>query len=116
MWVSGLVHEARHADTGVPHTCRNNQNKDGRVSDLGAFGVQNLTMVWIAQYSDASPEMREWYRWTALAHRQSAFCEECRANPVAALNVAPNLFGSFSTISAAWRSQGDCRKGAVAAS
>jgi hypothetical protein len=86
MGTSGLVHEARHADVGIPHTCPTNQNKDGKISDLGAFGVQNLLMTWIAEHSDASAEMREWNRWAAKNHRLAAFCQEC-ANAQAQFSV-----------------------------
>jgi hypothetical protein len=98
LWTSGLVHEARHSDTGVFHTCHTNQGKDGRVSDLGAYGIQNLLMTWIAGHSDASPEMREWNRWSAKSHRLSAFCEEC-SNARAQISS-----GSLSTLFAFGRS------------
>jgi hypothetical protein len=108
LWTSGLVHEARHADTGVFHTCRNNQKKDGKVSDLGAYGVQNLLMVWIAEHSDASPELREWNRWSAKSHRLSAFCEECsNARAQVSSDSLPTIVGfSRSGSTVACRSDG----------
>jgi hypothetical protein len=72
-----LVHEARHADTGVPHTCPTNQTKDARVNDMGAYGVQYWLMFWIAEYSDQPPETRDWYRYNYKMIRLTSFCLEC---------------------------------------
>jgi len=80
-WATLIVHEARHADTGIPHTCPTDQTKDARTSDMGAYGVQYWLMIWIANYSDQPGEIRDWYRWSAKAIRRSAFCLEC-ANPL----------------------------------
>ena len=75
--MSGVIHEARHADTGIPHTCETNHGKDSKISDRGAFGVQYLFMKLIAEHSDALPELREWSGWGAKGLRRSAFCQEC---------------------------------------
>jgi hypothetical protein len=43
-----MIHEARHAE-GYGHTCG---TRDRTVSELGAFGVQYWTYVWLASHSD----------------------------------------------------------------
>ena len=80
-WVPGIVHEARHADIHIPHTCPTNHSKDAHTTDMGACGVQSWLMVWIAEYSDAPAETREWYRYSSKSFRFSAFCDECSNSP-----------------------------------
>ncbi len=75
-WLPVLVHEARHADTHVPHTCPTDHAKDARTTDLGAYGVQYFLMMWIAEYSDQPQEIRDWYRYSYKAMR-FGFCLEC---------------------------------------
>ena len=52
-WVAGLlvlfVHEARH--TFLPHTCG---NKDNTIDELGAWGVQYYTYLFLGSHSDPS--------------------------------------------------------------
>jgi hypothetical protein len=43
-----MIHEARHAE-GYGHTCGTRARS---VSELGAFGVQYWTYVWLAYHSD----------------------------------------------------------------
>ncbi len=43
-----LIHEARH-NNGYPHTCG---TLDRTISEMGAFGVQYWTYVWLAGHSD----------------------------------------------------------------
>jgi len=86
-WAPGIVHEARHADVHIPHTCHTDQAKDGHSTDMGAYGVQYWLMMWIAEYSDASPEAREYYSYRYRAFRFSAFCEEC-SNPLENTHVS----------------------------
>jgi hypothetical protein len=72
---AGLVHEARHAD-GPLHTCG---NKDQTVAEMGAFGVEYLFIVWVADYSAEPQAYRDYFRWAAWKLRSSggAFCVEC---------------------------------------
>ena len=93
-WLPGLVHEARHADIHIPHTCPTDQTKDAQTGDMGAYGVQYWLMMWVAEYSDASPETREWYGYAYRRFRFTAFCQECSnsmdASSVGSLFLSPN--------------------------
>ncbi len=93
-----IMHEARHAETGRGHTC--SATKDNTISELAAFGVQNLTMTLIAEHSNASSELREWARYSAIGHRRSAFCRECsNANTGSLSAFARSSFGFHFPIS-----------------
>jgi hypothetical protein len=70
-----LVHEVRHADAGG-HLCG---TRDNRVSDLGAYGAQNMFFTWIAEHSDPAVipvEYRPYAAHTACVQRGLEFCME----------------------------------------
>jgi hypothetical protein len=74
----GLVsrlHEARHIEVGQ-HPC---QSKfDNLISDLGAFGCQNLYNQFMGRHSDPAQvplEYRPSFLWSACINRE-AFCQE----------------------------------------
>ena len=70
-----LVHEVRHAEAGG-HLCG---TLDNRVSDLGAYGAQNLFFTWIAEHSDPAVipvEYRPYAAYAACVQRGTAFCME----------------------------------------
>jgi hypothetical protein len=70
---AGLIHEARHIETGA-HSC---DYRDNTIAEMGAFGVQYYYTVWLANYSDEPEDMRAHWTWRAWALRKSAFCLEC---------------------------------------
>jgi hypothetical protein len=95
-----IMHEAWHAETGRGHTC--DRTKDSTISEMAAFGVQYTTMTLIAEHSNASSELREWARYSAIGLRSSpsAFCRECsNANTGSLSSFARTSFGLHSPIS-----------------
>jgi hypothetical protein len=69
----GLVHEARHIETGG-HSC---DYHDTTIAEMGPYGVQYYYYVWLANYSDEPDDMRVHWTATAWTLRKSAFCQEC---------------------------------------
>jgi hypothetical protein len=70
-----LVHEARHADASLPHTCG---NLDNTIAELGSFGVQYSLMLWIgSHWPAATPAERDFALNRAALLRSFAFCREC---------------------------------------
>jgi hypothetical protein len=88
-----MIHEARHSD-GHYHTC--GPARDKTIAELGSFGVQYYTYVWLAYHSDpafmtsGSPQpnlYREINRDMAIRFRMSSdagngpFCQEATITP-----------------------------------
>ncbi len=88
-----MIHEARHSD-GHYHTC--GPAKDKTIGELGSFGVQYYTYLWLAYHSDPAfmtpggpqPDLyREINRDMAIRFRMSSdagngpFCEEATLTP-----------------------------------
>jgi len=80
-----MVHESRH-NQGLPHTCGSNDNT---MEELGAWGVQAYTLLWIANHSDPNyvrpgtsdvpyDYYRDLARDDAEVVRASRFCHDTR--------------------------------------
>ncbi|MGB7539536.1 MAG: hypothetical protein WBM17_13435 [Anaerolineales bacterium] len=81
-----MIHEARHSQ-GIYHTCG---TRDQTVAEMGAFGVQYWTYVWLAYHSDpafmtpggSQPNLyREINRNMAVRFQTGPFCEEPTPTP-----------------------------------
>ena len=77
-WVGTLmvlfVHEARH--TFLPHTCGSNDNT---IDELGAWGVQYYTYLFLANHSDPSfidPADQPAFRSDAESTCNARFCQD----------------------------------------
>lgn len=76
--IEGLVHEARHAESGYPHTC--GTGADSTIAELGAYGVQYYLNLWLAEHSGdhLSADDKRYSRNRADWMRYGSFCAECR--------------------------------------
>lgn len=73
-YIEMMVHEGRHAD-GHPHNCG---TLDERVSDLGGYGVQYYTLIWLGRHLPRATQAEKDYALNRAALlRASAFCQEC---------------------------------------
>jgi hypothetical protein len=82
--IEGLVHEARHAEGGHPHTCGYD---DRTLEELGAWGVQFWLNVWMGLHSTGGvlrPPERAYCLNRAAWLASGDFCLDCPAVPVAA--------------------------------
>ena len=70
-----MVHEARHAG-GTQHTCGTN---DKTIAELGSYGVQYYTMLWIGSHWPAASQAERDFALNraALLRASGAFCQEC---------------------------------------
>lgn len=71
-----LIHEARHIQVGH-HPCQ--RIFDNRISDLGAYGSENVYIQFLARHSDPTQvplEYRPYFLWVACSHRGARFCQE----------------------------------------
>jgi hypothetical protein len=74
--ITAMIHEARHIEVGA-HPCQGRY--DNLISDLGAFGAQNIFQQFLARKSDPAQvpaEYAPYLLWRACANRGGAFCLE----------------------------------------